>query len=120
MIDGGTAVALPPVATMLLAFLVPSLLSLAPPAPAPVVVHAQIIPGAVVFDLDRGEQWTVAIDDDGLATSTIIDRATVRREAAAHAPHLPRTIERIDPSADGTQVIVRGDGRAVAIAVTPA
>lgn len=105
---------------MLLAFVLPTLFSLAPPAPAPVVVRAQIIPGAVVFDLDRGDQWTVAIDDDGLATSTIIDRTAARREPAAHAPSLPRTIERIDTSTDGTEVIVRGDGRAIAIALTPA
>lgn len=89
-------------------------------SPAPAAVAAHAIPGAVVFDLDRGEQWTVAIDDDGVALSTTIDRAWRADAPAAHAHGLPARIERIDTSADGTQIIVRGDGRAVAVALTPA
>jgi hypothetical protein len=40
------------------------------------------------------------------------------RDARPNAIVLPARIERIDASADGTHVIVRGDGRAVAVALT--
>lgn len=90
----------------------------APPTPAATVTAAHAIAGAVVFDLDRGEQWTVALDDDGVALATTIDRAAHPREPRATAIVLPARIERIDASADGTSVIVRGDGRAVAIQLT--
>lgn len=107
---------------MLPTFLLPLAALLTPPPPAAATVTAaHAIAGAVVFDLDRGEQWTVALDDDGVALATTIDRAARRRDARdarATAVVLPARIERIDASADGTQVIVRGDGRAVAVALT--
>ncbi|MBK9037506.1 MAG: hypothetical protein IPL61_40720 [Myxococcales bacterium] len=94
----------------------------APPAPAPAVVGAHAIPGAVVFDLDRGEQWTVAIDDDGRALTTTIDRADRAGRAAGPlvASPLPARIDRIDLTDDGAAVIVHGAGRTVAVALTPA
>lgn len=112
---------------MLPTFVLPLAALLTPPAStastdsAATVTAAHAIAGAVVFDLDRGEQWTVALDDDGVALATTIDRA-VRgrdaRDARSTAVVLPARIERIDASADGTHVIVRGDGRAVAVALT--
>jgi len=114
---------------MLPTFLLPLAALLTPPASgspaapdsAATVAAAHAIAGAVVFDLDRGEQWTVALDDDGVALATTIDRAVrgrAARDARATAIVLPARIERIDVSADGTQVIVRGDGRAVAVTLT--
>ena len=116
---------------MLPTFLLPLAALLTPPAPASptaaTVTAAHAIAGAVVFDLDRGEQWTVALDDDGVALATTIDRAARRgdldgardrRDVRPTAIVLPAHIERIDASADGTQVIVRGDGRAVAVTLT--
>lgn len=108
---------------MLPTFLLPLAALLTPPAPtspstAATVTAAHAIAGAVVFDLDRGEQWTVALDDDGVALATTIDRAArprAARDARSRAIVLPARIERIDVSADGARVIVRGDGRAVAI-----
>ena len=103
---------------MLAALLLPLLTAL---TPAPTVVAAHAIPGAVVFDLDRGAQWTVAIDDDGAVIATTLDRGRDRAHhyASAAAAQLPGRLDRIDASADGTHVIVHGDGRAVAIALTP-
>ncbi len=91
-------------------------LLVAPPAP-PAVTAAHAIAGAVVFDLDRGEQWTVAIDDDGVVTAMVIDRAprAAARPGGGGAPVLPTHLERIDLTADGASVIVRGDGRAIAV-----
>jgi len=119
---------------MLPTFLLPLAALLTPASPASpaspdsaaTVSAAHAIAGAVVFDLDRGEQWTVALDDDGAATATTIDRAARGRDARGrdardarpNAIVLPARIERIDASADGTHVIVRGDGRAVAVALT--
>lgn len=92
---------------------------LAPPAPAPAtVVAAHAIPGAVVFDLDRGAQVTVTIDDDGAVTAVARDHAGPPTAPRADAPTLPAHLARIDLTADGTRVIVRGDGRAVAIRLT--
>jgi len=113
---------------MLPTLLLPLAALIAPPAPpapaAATVTAAHAIAGAVVFDLDRGEQWTVALDDDGVALATTIDRATRprdardARDARPSAIVLPARIERVDATADGTHVIVRGDGRAVAVALT--
>ena len=114
---------------MLPTLLLPLAALIAPPAPATptaaaTVTAAHAIAGAVVFDLDRGEQWTVALDDDGVALATTIDRATRprdardARDARPSAIVLPARIERVDATADGTHVIVRGDGRAVAVALT--
>lgn len=102
---------------MLPTFLLPVLAALATPArPAspPSVVAATLAPGAVVFDLDRGEQLTVVLDDDGRATRAVRGR---RRTGVAgpDAPSLPATIERIDLTVDRTAVIVHGDGRAVRV-----
>jgi hypothetical protein len=102
-------------------FLLPlAALLAAPPAPAPAIAGAHAIAGAVVFDLDRGEQWTVTLDDDGVVLTTTIDRAPRPDRAGSTAVVLPARIERIDLSDDGTRVIVRGDGRAIAVALTPA
>jgi RNA polymerase sigma factor (sigma-70 family) len=102
---------------MLPTFLLPVLAALATPArPAspPSVVAAYLAPGAVVFDLDRGEQLTVVLDDDGRATRAVRGRRRTGL-APADAPTLPTSIERIDLTVDHAAVIVRGDGRAVRV-----
>ena len=104
---------------MLPTFLLPLAALLTPPAPATptaaaTVTAAHAIAGAVVFDLDRGEQLTVVLDDDGRATRAVRGR---RRTGLppSDAPTLPTSIERIDLTVDHAAVIVRGDGRAVRV-----
>jgi hypothetical protein len=102
---------------MLPTFLLPVLAALATPArPAspPSVVAAYLAPGAVVFDLDRGEQLTVVLDDDGHATRAVRGRRRTGL-APSDAPTLPSSIERIDLTVDHAAVIVHGDGRAVRV-----
>lgn len=104
---------------MLPTFFLPILAALAAPSdpPAPAVVAAYATPGAVVFDLDRDRQVTIVLDDDGAAQ----ERIAAARPGGPRGPivaHLPTVIDRIDATADGAAVIVRGDGRAIRIALT--
>jgi hypothetical protein len=88
-------------------------------APSPtIVVDAHVIPGAVVFDLDR-DQLTIAIDDDGRVTSTTRDRHSLHRATQPIGATLPSHIDRIDLAADGGHVIVVGDDRVVEVALSP-
>jgi hypothetical protein len=91
-------------------------------ADADQIVRVHEAPGAIVFDLDRaGElfQLTVAIDDDGRVTSSVVDWAGPTGHLVGIAPtelaHLS-AVERIDVDAT-RHVILRGDGRDIALAI---